>query len=88
MDKVKEMQDNLYNKQASLLAIGQEKNGKMELIKQQNQQAMILKEKINALEGRKNSIQERIDSIQEEIDEQNANLHTKTKQLNDIKSNI
>ena len=88
MDKVKEMQDNLYNKQASLLAIGQEKNGKMELIKQQNQQAMILKEKINSLEGRKNSIQERIDDIQEEIDEQNANLHTKTKQLNDIKSNI
>ena len=31
---------------------------------------------------------ERIDNIQEEIDEQNANLHTKTKQLNDIKSNI
>ena len=88
MDKVKEMQDNLYNKQASLLAIGQEKNGKMELIKQQNQQAMILKEKINSLEGRKNSIQERIDNIQEEIDEQSANLHTKTKQLNDIKSNI
>ena len=88
MDKVKEMQDNLYNKQASLLAIGQEKNGKMELIKQQNQQAMILKEKINSLEGTKNSIQERIDNIQEEIDEQNANLHTKTKQLNDIKSNI
>ena len=88
MDKVKEMQDNLYNKQASLLAIGQEKNGKMELIKQQNQQAMILKEKINSLEGRRNSIQERIDNIQEEIDEQNANLHTKTKQLNDIKSNI
>ena len=88
MDKVKEMQDNLYNKQASLLAIGQEKNGKMELIKQQNQQVMILKEKINSLEGRKNSIQERIDNIQEEIDEQNANLHTKTKQLNDIKSNI
>ena len=88
MDKVKEMQDNLYNKQASLLAIGQEKNGKMELIKQQNQQAMILKEKSNSLESRRNSIQERIDNIQEEIDEQNANLHTKTKQLNDIKSNI
>ena len=88
MDKVKEMQDNLYNKQASLLAIGQEKNGKMELIKQQNQQAMILKEKINSLEGRKNSIQERIHNIQEEIDEQNPNLHTKTQQLNDIKSNI
>lgn len=88
MDKVKSMQEDLYNKQASLLAIGQEKNGKTELIKQQNQQAMILKEKINSLENRKSAIQERIDNIYEEIDEQNANLHLKTKQLNDIKSNI
>ncbi len=88
MDKVKEMQDNLYNKQASLLAIGQEKNGKLELIKQQNNQSMIMKEKISSLEGRKSAIQERIDNIQEEIDEQNANLHSKTKQLKDIQSNI
>lgn len=88
MDKVKSMQEELYNKQANLLAIGQEKNGKTELIKQQNQQAMILKEKINSLEGRKSTIQERIDNIYEEIDEQNANLHAKTKQLNDIKSNV
>lgn len=88
MDKVKEMQDNLYNKQASLLAIGQEKNGKLELIKQQNNQSMIMKEKISSLEGRKSTIQERIDNIQEEIDEQNANLHSKTKQLKDIQSNI
>ena len=88
MDKVKEMQDNLYNKQASLLAIGQEKNGKLELIKQQNNQSMIMKEKISSLEGRKSAIQERIYNIQEEIDEQNANLHSKTKQLKDIQSNI
>ncbi len=88
MDKVKAMQDELYAKQASLLAIGQEKNGKLELIKQQNQQALIMKEKINSLEGRKAAIQERIDNLQEEIDEQNAILHEKTKQLNDIKNNI
>ncbi len=88
MDKVKAMQDDLYNKQASLLAIGQEKNGKLELIKQQNQQALLMKEKLNALEGRRNAIQERIDTVQEEIDENNAVLHEKNKQLNDIKANI
>ena len=57
MDKVKAMQDDLYNKQANLLAIGQEKNGKLELIKQQNQQALLMKEKLNALEGRRAAIQ-------------------------------
>ena len=88
MDKVKAMQDDLYNKQASLLAIGQEKNGKLELIKQQNQQALLMKEKLNALEGRAAAIQERIDTVQEEIDENNAVLHEKNKQLNDIKANI
>ena len=88
MDKVKAMQDDLYNKQASLLAIGQEKNGKLELIKQQNQQALIMKDKLNSLESRLSSIQERVDNIQEEIDEQNAALHSKTEQLNDIKANI
>ena len=88
MDKVKAMQDELYNNQASLLAIAQEKNGKMELVKQQNQQALLIKDKINNLESRKNTIQERIDNIQDEIDEQNATLHSKTKQLNDIKANI
>ena len=88
MDKVKAMQDELYAKQAELLAIGQEKNGKLELIKQQNQQALIIKEKVNSLEGRKRTIEERIDNIEEEIDEYNATLHTKTKQLNDIQANI
>ena len=88
MDKVKAMQDDLYSKQANLLAIGQEKNGKLELIKQQNQQALLMKEKLNALEGRRAAIQERIDTVQEEIDENNAVLHEKNKQLNDIKANI
>ncbi len=88
MDKVKAMQEDLYNKQASLLAIGQEKNGKLELIKQQNQQALVMKEKLNSLEGRCTAIQERIDTVQEEIDENNATLHEKNKQLNDIKANI
>ena len=88
MDKVKSMQDELYSKQAELLAIGQEKNGKIELIKQQNQQASIIKEKVNSLESRKSTIQERIDDIEEEIDEYNATLHTKTKHLNEIQANI
>ena len=46
MDKVKAMQDELYSKQANLLAIGQEKNGKLELLKHQNQEASKINEKI------------------------------------------
>ena len=88
MDKVKTLNEELYAKQANLLAIGQEKNGMLELIKQQNQQALIIKEKLNTLEAKKNAIQERIDSVQEEIDESNAALHEKNKQLTDIKNNI
>ena len=88
MDKVKTLNEELYAKQANLLAIGQEKNGKVELIKQQNQQALIIKEKLNTLEAKKNAIQERIDSVQEEIDDANAALHEKNKQLTDIKNNI
>ena len=88
MDKVKAMQEELYSKQAELIGIGKEKNGKLELIKQANQRASELREKINNLEGRRNSIQERIDDIQENIDEQKAALHEKTKQLDSIKNNI
>ena len=88
MDKVKAMQDDLYTKQANLLAIGQEKNGKLELLKHQNQEAQKIDEKILILENRKNTIQERIDTVQDEIDENNAALHGKTKQLEDIRSNI
>lgn len=88
MDKVKAMQEELYSKQATLLAIGQEKNGKLELIKHQNQEASKLSEKIAVLEARRGTIQERIDDAQEEIDEQNSALHKKTKQLDDIRGNI
>nr|MCR4580174.1 AAA family ATPase [Treponema sp.] len=88
MDKVKAMQEDLYSKQATLLAIGQEKNGKLELLKNKNQEASKLNEKIMILEGRKSSIQERIDAVQDEIDDNNASLHGKTKQLDDIRTNI
>ena len=88
MDKVKAMQDELYAKQAELIGIGKEKNGKLDLIKEHNQRSTEIKEKINNLEARKTSIQERIDNLQDEIDEQKATLHEKTKQLEDIKRNI
>ncbi|MCI6810306.1 MAG: AAA family ATPase [Spirochaetia bacterium] len=88
MDKVNAMQDELYSKQAELIGIGKEKNGKLELIKQFNTRASEIKEKINSLVVRKNAVQERIDEFQEEVDEQNALLHDKEKQLNDIKNNI
>lgn len=88
MDKVKSMQEELYSKQAELIGIGKEKNGKLDLIKEHNLRSSEIKEKINTLEARKNTIQERIDTVQEEIDEQKALLHEKTKQLEDIKKNI
>ncbi len=88
MDKVKALQEELYAKQMDLVAIGKEKNGKLELVKQFNARSSEIKEKINSLEGKKAAIEERIDSIHEEIDEAEASLHEKTKQLSDIQKNI
>lgn len=88
MDKVRNMQEELYSKQAELLSIGQEKNGKMELIKQFNSRESEIKEKINSLEMRQKTVQDRIDNLQDEIDEQKASLHEKAKQIEDTKRNI
>ena len=88
MDKVKELQNDLYSKQGELLGIGKEKNGKLEFIKETNKRASEIKEKVNGLEVKVSAIQERIDNLQEEIDEHNANLHEKNKQLQSIKDNI
>ncbi|MCI5607098.1 MAG: AAA family ATPase [Spirochaetia bacterium] len=88
MDKVKSMQEELYAKQAELIGIQKEKNGKMDLIKQFNARSAEIREKINTLTVRKDALQERIDTIQEEIDEQKATLHEKNKQLEDIRTNI
>ena len=88
MDKVKELQNELYAKQGQLIGIGQEKNGKLELIKQANARAGEIKEKVSGLEIKISAIQERIDNLQDEIDEHNANLHEKNKQLQGIKDNI
>ncbi|MBO4629597.1 MAG: AAA family ATPase [Treponema sp.] len=88
MDKVKELQNQLYAKQGQLIGIGQEKNGKLELIKQANARAGEIKEKVSGLEIKISAIQERIDNLQDEIDEHNANLHEKNKQLQGIKDNI
>jgi chromosome segregation protein len=88
MDKVRNMQEELYSKQAELLSIGQEKNGKMELIKQFNSRESEIKEKINSLEMRQKTVQNRIDNLQDEIDEQKASLHEKAKQIEDTKRNI
>ena len=88
MDKVKELQNDLYTKQGQLVGIGQEKNGKLDFIKETNKRASEIKEKVNVLEVKVSSIQERIDNLQEEIDDHNANLHEKNKQLQGIKDNI
>ena len=88
MDKVKSMQDLLYQKQGEQIGLAKEQNGKLELIKQANSRALEIKEKLNNLEGRKRSLEDRIESIQEEIDENNASLHSKKKQIEDIRNNI
>ena len=88
MGKVKAMQEELYTKQADLIGIGKEKNGKLEVVKQLNTRQTELKEKISSLEAKKAAVQERIDNVQEEIDETEASLHEKTKQLADIEKNI
>ena len=88
MDKVKELQNELYSKQGQLIGIGQEKNGKLDLIKEANKRASEIKEKVSGLEVKISAIQERIDNLQDEIDEHNANLHEKNKQLQSIKDNI
>lgn len=88
MDKVKAMQEQVYAKQADLIGIQKEKNGKQDLVKQFNVRASEIKEKIGQLEAHKKAIQEQIDSLTEEIDDQEAQLHEKTKQLADIQKNI
>ena len=87
-EKSKALQEELYAKQAELIKIGTEKNGKLDLISNFNKQAIEIKEKINNLDGRKRAISEQLDNTQEEIDEQNAELHSKTKQLESARANI
>ena len=88
MDKVRNMQEQVYAMQAELIGIQKEKNGKLDLVNQYNSRAREIKEKIAALEAHKKSIEERIESLEEEIGEQEASLHEKSKQLDGIAENI
>ena len=88
MDKIKSMQEEVYEKQAEQFGIQKEKNGKMDLAKQFNARATEIKEKIAQLEAHGKAIQDRIDNLNEEIDTQNAELHSKTKQIETISQNI
>jgi chromosome segregation protein len=88
MDNVKAMQEQVYAKQSELIGIQKEKSGKFDLVKQFNTRAAEIKEKIGQLEAHKKTIQEQIDSLNDEIDDQEASLHEKMKQLEDIKKNI
>lgn len=88
MDKVRNMQEQVYAMQAELIGIQKEKNGKLDLVNQYNSRAREIKEKIAALEAHKKSVEERIESLEEEIGEQEASLHEKAKQLDGIAENI
>ena len=88
MDKIKAMQEEVYKKQADLIGIQKEKNGKLDLAKQFNARSNEIKEKIGQLEAHGRAIQDRIDNLNEEIDSQNAELHQKVKQIETISQNI
>ncbi len=88
MDKVREMQELVYTKQAELVGLGQAKNGKMEMANNLNRQSRDLKGKIGALEARISIVQENLENIQEEIDEQEADIHKKEKQIAEVERNI
>lgn len=87
-DKIKDLQIKMNELQIELVKIQTEKTSKLEMAQQLNLQSGKLREKIGTLEVKKSAVQERIDTLTEEIDEEEADLHTKTKQLNDIKTNI
>ncbi|QTQ11397.1 AAA family ATPase [Treponema parvum] len=88
MDKVKAMQEEVYEKQAGLIGIQKEKNGKLDLAKQFNERSGEIKEKIAQLEAHEKAVQTRIDDLNDEIDERSAGLHEKDGQLSGISKNI
>ncbi len=62
-DFVKDLQEQVYACQNELTKIMGEKNGKLELQKQQNTRLAEIKDKINQLEIKKTNIQNRIDKL-------------------------
>lgn len=87
-DRIKDLQTQLNELQQELIKIQAEKNGKLEMSKSLNLESNRLREKIGQLEVHKRAIEERIETLTEEIDEQEADLHLKTKQLEDVRKNI
>ena len=83
-DKIRDLQNKMTDLQQELVKIQTDKTGKLDMAKQLNLQAGVIKEKIGQLEVHKKAIQDRIDDLNEEIDEQEADLHSKTKQLEDV----
>lgn len=88
MDKVKTMQEQVYTMQSELIGVQKEKTGKLDMVKQCNEHAGEIREKIGQLEAHEKAIQERIDNLNDEIDEQEAGLHEKKKQIADTQKNI
>jgi len=87
-DKIKDLQERMGQLQQELVRIQTEKAGKLEMAKQLNDQSRTIRDKISTLEIKQRSIQEKIDELNEEIDEQEADLHLKTKRMEDVKKNI
>lgn len=87
-DYIKQLQDSLYQVQTEMVATNAEREGKINLQKQQNDRLYEIKEKIQQLEAQQSTIQSRIDDYNEEIDDVQSSLHEKRKYIEDIKKNI
>jgi len=87
-DKIKDLQNRMSELQQELIKIQTENTGKQEMAKKLRQDVSLAKEKVGQLELHKKTIEDRIEALQEEIDEQDSDLYTKTKQLDDVKRNI
>lgn len=88
MSSAKAMQEELYAKQAELIGIEKEKNGKEDIIKQFSFRASEINEKIAELQAHKKTIEETIASLENEIAQKNKELSEKQNRLADLQKNI
>ena len=86
--KIKELQEQVNEKQQEAIKLATEQNGKKELVKQLKNHQREVDEKIGQIESRIKRSQERIDEYNEDIDSLNGELHEKKKKLEEQSENI
>ncbi|MBP5465656.1 MAG: chromosome segregation protein SMC, partial [Treponema sp.] len=87
-DKIKELQEQVHEKQQEAVALATEQKGKKERVKELKEKQREEQEKIALHESRIKRSQERIDEYNEDIDALNGELHEKKKKLEEQDANI